>query len=240
MQPIEVTEKFSKWAKSYSGFDGGDIGSPESPSIWVCGIEWGGGGDCEWLENELETNQEDYSGYDDPKDNLAYIFNRQTMKLLCAIDGSNVADYESFAQTIKPFVKSERGYYKMNLYPMSFKNTDHGLWRDCFSRITGLNSKEEYIQWCKKNRFPLFSQLLNKQKPKLIICFGKTYKKEYEDAFSLSASECYNETIMERNLSWYKKDSTTVTVCPFPVNRYGLNSNNLIQEFGDRIKSIIS
>ena len=71
MQPHKVTQKFSRWAKGYSGFDGGDIGSPESPSIWVCGIEWGGGGNCEWLEKELEINPEDLAGgYDDSKKTL--------------------------------------------------------------------------------------------------------------------------------------------------------------------------
>lgn len=31
------------WLRDFHGCDGGDIGSPEKPSVWVCGIEWGGG-----------------------------------------------------------------------------------------------------------------------------------------------------------------------------------------------------
>lgn len=34
---MTVNETFAKWAKSYSGCDGGN---PER-SIWLCGIEWG-------------------------------------------------------------------------------------------------------------------------------------------------------------------------------------------------------
>ena len=234
-----VTEKFSRWAIGYSGCDGGDIGSPESPSIWVCGIEWGGGGSKEWLEKELESNAGDPGwGYNDPQENLAYIFNRQTMKLLCAIDGGNVDEYESFALSKKPFVESERGYYKMNLYPLSFKNTDHNLWGEYFSELTGFYSKNDYIQWCKENRLPFFSEIIRKHKPKLIICFGKTYKGDFENAFCRGSNEEHNEIILKRNFSWYQTDSTTVAICPFPVNRYGLNSNKLLQEFGERIRSI--
>ncbi|WP_260951748.1 hypothetical protein [Campylobacter sp. RM16187] len=36
-------EYFKKWALGFSGCDGGDIGSPENPSAWLCGIEWGEG-----------------------------------------------------------------------------------------------------------------------------------------------------------------------------------------------------
>ena len=33
-----VDARFAKWATSFSGCDGGDIGSPQSKSIWYCGI----------------------------------------------------------------------------------------------------------------------------------------------------------------------------------------------------------
>lgn len=37
---IELTNaKFAKWATGFSGCDGGFIGSPQSKSIWFCGIE---------------------------------------------------------------------------------------------------------------------------------------------------------------------------------------------------------
>jgi hypothetical protein len=240
MSNYNVSEKFSLWAKGYSGCDGGDIGCPESPSIWVCGIEWGVGGSKEWLEKELESNTKvPPLGYNNPEESLDCIFNRQTMKLLCAIDGGNADEYKSFAAKKKPFVKSESGYFKMNLYPLSFKNTDHNLWEDYAPELTGFNSKNDYIQWCKENRFPFFSEITKKYKPKLIICFGKSYKEDFENAFCRGSNEEHNEVILERDLSWYKTDSTTVAICPFPVNRYGLNSNELIHGFGDRIRSII-
>lgn len=240
MQRSNVTEKFRKWATGYSGCDGGDLGSSTSPSTWVCGIEWAGVSNKEWLEKELESDAEDPGyGYDTPEDNLAYIFNRQTMKLLCAIDGGNVEDYKSFAMNKKPFVRLERGYYKMNLYPLPFKNTDNSLWNNYISELTGLNPKHDYILWCRENRFPALSEMAKKHKPKLIICFGKTYKEDFKKAFVRDSNEEHEESILNRKISWYRNDSTVVAVCPFPVNRYGLNSNELLQAFGERIRSIV-
>lgn len=241
MQKSNVTEKFRKWATGYSGCDGGDLGSSTSPSIWVCGIEWGGGGNKEWLEKELESEAKDPGyGYDTPKDNLAYIFNRQTAKLLCAIDGGKVEGYETFAMDKKPFVKLEHGYYKMNLYPLPFKNTNNDLWSDEFSDLTGFNSKGDYVEWCRLNRLPVLSGMAKKYNPKLIICFGKTYKEDFKKAFVDDCNEEHVEDILDRQISWYQDKSTTIVVCPFPVNRYGLNSNELLQAFGEKIKTIIN
>ncbi len=41
---MKTTEaRFKEWCPGYSGCDGGDIGNEDNPSVWVCGIEWGGG-----------------------------------------------------------------------------------------------------------------------------------------------------------------------------------------------------
>lgn len=38
---------------------------------------------------------------------------------------------------------------------------------------------------------------------------------------------------------WTKvSDETTLVVIPFPSGRFGLNSNALLQKFGDRIREI--
>lgn len=107
---MHVKEEFAKWATSYSGCDGGDIGSPASPSVWVCGIEWGGEGiSYEWLKEELK-GQADLNppdGYDTEKENMDYIYNINATKLLAAIDGLPVSEYEKFAINVKPFVKNQ-------------------------------------------------------------------------------------------------------------------------------------
>jgi hypothetical protein len=152
---MSITKKFEKWALGYSGCDGGGIGSPSSPGTWVCGIEWGGGHTPEALVTHME---EDVSspprGYSDWTENLAYIFNWQVMKLLSAINGGSVSDYKKFAETVKPFIDGSPNYFKMNLYPIGFKDTSYARWHDNFSHITGFQSKADYLSWCSTFRFP--------------------------------------------------------------------------------------
>ncbi len=241
MAEQQATPEFSKWAMGYSGCDGGDLGSPQSPSIWVCGIEWGGGDiDGQWLKEQLISDaSEPGYGYDTPEINLSYTFNRQTTKLLCAINGIAVESYEDFARKEKPFVKSQKGYFKMNLYPLSFKNTGDDLWKSWLHELTGFSNKKEYMEWCKKNRFIFLSDIKRKHKPRLIICFGRTYKDDFKSAFCEKDTEERKEKILDRELIWYRSDSTIVAVCPFPTGPHGLNSNILLQEFGKRISSLL-
>jgi hypothetical protein len=178
-------------------------------------------------------------GYDTPEINLSYTFNRQTTKLLCAINGLPVESYEDFAKNEQPFVKSKKGYFKMNLYPLSFKNTYDDLWKIWLHELTGFSTKNEYIEWCKKNRFKFLSEIKKQYKPKIIICFGKTYKDDFKSAFCDDNQGENKEQILDREPFWYKSDSTIVAVCPFPTGPYGLNSNVLLQSFGDRIRELL-
>lgn len=240
---MSVKEKFAKWAVAYSGCDGGDIGSPASPSVWVCGIEWGGEWiSYEWLKEELES-QPDLNppdGYETEKSNIDYIYNINATKLLAGIDGLPVSEYEKFAMDIKPFVKGQKGYFKMNIYPLPFKDTSGDRWKLWMHELTGFSGKDEYLEWCRNNRFQFFRESLKKHKPKLIVCFGKSYKEDFMSAFCGDGVVIRNETISGRDLYWSMSGNTVVTVCPFPTSQHGLNSNNLIQDFGKRIREIVS
>lgn len=239
---MKIENKFQKWVSSFSGCDGGDIGSPESRSTWVCGIEWGGGHDPVSLkENIVESVDSPPYGYENHSENLAYIFNRQTMKLLTAIQGDSVENYIQVSEKIRPFVKDEKGFFKMNLFPVAFKDTNHQRWLSDFIDITGFQSKHEYLTWCRKVRFPIIQSWVEKFKPKLIICFGKTFSIDFESAFINGNSEFKKETILNRELSWSRtQDKTLIVICPFPVNRYGLNSHVLLQAFGERIQTLMN
>ncbi len=240
MATDRITTGFKSWATSFSGCDGGDTGTASSPSVWVCGIEWGGSWCDEiWLKEEITASIDTPpEGYAACEENLSYIYNRQTMKLLLAIDGGLVEDYKRFALERKPFVSGEAGYFKLNLYPIAFKNTNYALWMNEFSGITGLKSKQGYLEWCRKNRFPVIRTWVQRYKPKLVICFGKTYKSDFLMSFVDPGSTENHEKIMGKDLFWYRSGETVVAICPFPVNRNGLNSNALIQAFGDRIRNI--
>lgn len=234
-------EIFTKWVSSFSGFDGGDIGSPTSPSIWICGIEWGGDVSYDWLKNELDTGPvlSPDPGYDKPEDNLGYVYNRNATKLLAAINGLSASDYESFALREKPFVKGQKGYFKLNLYPLPFKDTSPERWLIWLNELTEVSGKEEYIDLCRRHRFGFLRELKKSHKPKLIICFGKSYKDGFASAFGGENGDMHEEDIGGRSLYWFSSDDGIVAICPFPTSQYGLNSNELLDAFGKRIGKLI-
>lgn len=236
-----ASQAFEKWALGYSGCDGGDIGNPQHPSTWVCGIEWGGGHSKEDLIGELGADVSFLpTGYADWEANLAYIYNWQVMKLLTAIKGGSVKGYKEFAKQVKPFVKEQLGFFKTNLYPIGFKDTDKGRWLSDFAELTGFQTKQEYIDWCKNKRFLQMYQWVRWYQPKLIICLGKTYKDDFIAAFANTEIQFNTEVIDEREISWaFNEVGSLVVILPFMVNRNGLVKNVSIQKVGERIADLL-
>ena len=139
----------------------------------------------------------------------------------------------------------------MNLYPIAFRRVANYLWeRYGLAETTGLETKKEYREWCRSNRFPRFAEIIQERKPTLIIGTGKSYL----DDFILfcggtdTNTEIHHQEIVgypespeksTRTLYWAKIGSkTTLAVIPFPSGPYGLNSNALLQKFGDRIRDV--
>lgn len=239
---MKALSEFEKWGLGYSGCDGGDIGSQTSPAIWVCGIEWGGGHTPEALATHIEEDvSQPPKGYDDWKENLAYIFNWQVMKILSVINGGSVSGYKDFAERVQPFVKGRDGYFKMNLYPIGFKDTSHARWHDKFSVITGLQTKTDYLDWCSARRFPQIRKWSEQAIPKLILCLGKAYIQDFRSAFQDEGCDFTHEVIDGRDLYWsVNKQGSLVVVVPFMVNRNGLVKNVSIEKFGKRISLLLT
>lgn len=235
---------FARWATSYSGCDGGDIGSAERRATWFCGIEWGGGhvANVEVLNTMFaEDLRQPPIGYDTWEENLAYIFNWQAMKLLSVINGRQVSDYKSFAKEVKPFTSGSRGYFKMNLYPLAFRNTSHEHWASEFAQATGLADKASYLSWIKANRFPAMRAWTDQHLPKVIVCAGITYLHDFRLAFGEEEMNLTTEIIDDRQLVFgFNTLGTLIVVIPFMVNRNGLTRNASIQKFGERIRSLLS
>lgn len=238
---MTATEEFAQWAIGYSGCDGGDPGTPKAPAIWVCGIEWGGGHGPEGLRADMKH---DYStpwpGYETAEYNLAYRFNWRTCKLLSVIEGNTTSEYKDFVRTQKPFVAGETGYFKANLYPIGFPNTDDSHWEDEFSRITGFTTKNDYVSWCRQTRFPAMRAWARSHRPKAIIGFGKTYRNDFWKAFAEPESTPTFENLLDRQIAWtVNQDGSLVVVAPFPIGPHGLNSDERMASVGERVKSLL-
>ena len=232
------------WMLDFSGCDGGQIGSAEKQSIWICGIEWGSGFNAEELQSYINQTWEgspDF-GYKSLEDSDFYSYNRVVFKLLAVMQGDTIDSYKDFVKKEQPFVESSQSFYfKMNLYPIAFPDTQHTHWVKEFSEITGFEDKSQYLEWCQNNRFPVMQQWVQKYAPKLIICFGKGSANKFNLAFTDNNEEFTSEMVGSLTLQWKKNDNgTIIAVLPFPnAQNKGLKSHSDIEAMGERLAELI-
>ncbi|OZG71077.1 hypothetical protein BTA51_22100 [Hahella sp. CCB-MM4] len=240
-------ENIESWACSFSGCDGGYL----SANTWLCGIEWGGGSKKpdyyeKTLPEEIKKGSAEVNlEWHDWADSLTYPYGISFAKLYQAIKGRNVEDYQYVLKL------TGKELFKMNLYPIAFDSTDHNLWHQYgLDKITGFKSKFLFNTWCFFNRFPFFAELRRKHNPKLIICTGIDYLRDFLMFFGGNTSiERLNidhvspisvANSYDRQFFWVKlPPNTLLVVVPFFSGRYGLNSNYLLQEIGAKIKSLL-
>lgn len=235
-----INEDFKKWAFGFSGCDGGDIGSPKNQSTWLCGLEWGGGFKPEQLADEFKNNvSKPPTGYESHKINLDYQFNTKAIKLLCALNGE--IDHIKFNETVKPFTYGAKGFFKLNLYPLAFKNTSHSLWSEGFTKATGLENKSAYMHWIEQNRFPMFRMWIKEYKPRLIICVGISYKNKFITAFGGDDVQVNEDIAGDKKFYYFiNKNGSMIVITYFLGNRYGLNSDVAIKDTGEKIAKILA
>lgn len=234
--------EIQKWLTDFSGCSGGNIGSKENPSIWLCGIEYGGG----WDEEGLRFNIYEEKWENNPQfghlefDNHPYT--QILYKLLYALAGSDdLADYKKFAIENKIFMQDGSSpYFKMNLYPIAFRKNKSN-WPLEYAEITGFQDKNDYIRACQEHRFPVMRQWVQAYQPKLIICFSNGKKEEFNLAFGDNNDDFFEIKINGLSL-FYKvnNNGTIITVLPFPNRPYGLKSYDDIWAMGVFLRDLLN
>lgn len=238
-----IPNNVKNWICSFSGCDGGNI----QADIWLCGIEWGAGSEIGYYDKELPDEIKkgavaSGSKIYNWKESLTYPYGRSFAKLYKSIKGESVEDYKSVSNLPGDEI------FKLNLYPIAFDSTDPKLWHQYgLSKITGFEDKNTFNTWCFFNRLPYFHKIADQHKPKLIIGTGIDYIRDFLMAFggingidelnvyTIEPQSVKNNTI--RKYYWVKiSEHTTLVVIPFFSGKYGLNSNYLLQEMGERIK----
>ena len=240
---MEPTQEFKEWAIGFSGCDGGNIAGP----IWFCGIEWGGGDTEEGLKFGNVSRPDawtDQQREDCFKKN--YPYDQRAIKLYASIIRSNEKNYAKLARDKKVF-GAQSDLFKFNLYPISFRHDQDELWQKWLYVKTGLPTKSMYRAWCQKNRFPEMKERVQEHKPRLIVCTGFSYLREFIMAFGgvdKSFDTVNKETIQaesSRPLSWVliNEGRTMLVVTPFlGYRKYDLNSEGLLSLFGEKIATI--
>ncbi|EHR42585.1 hypothetical protein [Alishewanella jeotgali] len=237
-----MLDKIKPWACSFSGCDGGN---PEADT-WLCGIEWGLEPDAadEYytrLKQQMQAGAVKVTKTNfDWRHSISYPYGVRFAKLYQAINQQPVQSYRSVAEL------SGEQLFKLNLYPIAFNSTADDLWHQYrFDEATSFPSKLLFNNWCFFNRFPFYAALRKQYQPKLIICTGVNYLKDFlmffagSDGVRTIESEVISINATEkRTLYWSKVDNTLLVVLPFFSGRFGLNSDALLQAFGSRIAQL--
>ncbi|MDC7685035.1 hypothetical protein PQU92_17255 [Asticcacaulis sp. BYS171W] len=155
------------------GVDGGNPGTPESPSTWLLGLEPGKAKNDASSESLYSQKARAY----DIDLQLTWRFNCQAFHLLAAIEGSNNS-YEDFARLHQPFATSESRYFKANLYPLPCNNMAD--FPDEAKLRTGFADKVSYRRWVEENRFQVIRKMIDRCQPRLVIATGTTYRAKFE------------------------------------------------------------
>lgn len=237
---MSVNPIFAKWATEFSGCDGGN----PNGEIWICGLEMAGVNDLEFHE----LSEPPYIGH--PHRDRAEFFNNSkgetqpynvnAVKLLSALEGREVNEYKSFFEEYSCFDKKSN-YFKLNLFPIQFKNTDPKNWLDHQAKITGFSGKKEYKKWCEEHRFPVLKGWVTRFSPKLIICTGTTYDSEFKSAFGSGNTEYLETEAAGKKIKYFvtNNNRTLVAVTYFLVHSTGLNSHEKLALTGKKLSELM-
>jgi hypothetical protein len=236
---MTVTQDFEKWANGFSGCDGGNLHA----KVWFCGIEWGGE-QGHPLERELGLSvSEPPQLYQTPGDILQWPhYGVRLMKLIAAIRGRSIADYEQIAYaTPFPFHR-DSDYFKLNLYPVAYRNLQGRRWPAHYCALTGIPTVEAYLQWCREHRFPRIRSWVERGQPKLIVGVGKGHRDDFLRAFGSSKpiqEECVEGFRFLRTEADAGK--SCLAIIPFLGHQRGcLNSDKGIQAVGQRLGVLLN
>ncbi len=230
----KISKSFEAWAKSFSGCDGGNLNG----SIWFSGIEYGGSklSDFIPLEDPIDMSDEDVR-----KNYFNYQYDRKVMKLYSSIIGRSAGDYREVFHFTNAF-KNDSDVFKMNIYPLAFKNDWKGNWTKELYEKTGFISKTHYQSWCQLERFPIIKNWVRNYQPKIIIATGLTYSLEYRMAFcgiEAAFKEPSSKDVQGKKIFWIEVPDceTILFIIPF-LGPGGLMRDDHIHDFGLRIADI--
>ena len=229
------------------GIDGGDANA----DIWFVGVEWAAREDMiiwqkKWQETEPSVNNliPDINIPDEINDWLdkSCILEHRMGLIIGELENIREDSLQKLAAKLvekNKFFQAGSGYAKLNLYPLPFPCFDeHKNIKSLYPEL-GFETYDGYCRWCAQNRFPVFHNLISAKLPKVIICFGKTNREDFEDAFRcgkqiycrIPANGEYKIELrrLENGSQYY------IVYLPFPKNEH----TNLLTNIGKQIKKML-
>lgn len=230
-----VSSGFEEWALGFSGCDGGN---PKG-CVWLCGLEYGGDDTAEWLCFPDVS----CPAAIDPKDEtfLTHQYNWRALKLLAALKGIQPAEYRRLFRSQSCFA-SESDYFKLNLYPIAFKDTSHTRWTAWLEKKTGFHTKQEYLTWCQTHRFSQLRRWASEHAPRLIVCTGITHAREFCLAFGGTPESICQAEAAGKAIRYFTTNDgrTLVAVIYFFGGAHGLRSDEELRATGEVLSGLVN
>ncbi|QDH18095.1 hypothetical protein [Swingsia samuiensis] len=207
----------------------GNIGTPDKPSIWLCGIEFG-------EAQNINSNLAEEEGYSVEKQ-WGWGYNRKAHKLLCCIEGYPISEAFKFAKERSIFASPDCNYMLTNLFPENCLTVD--TWSAEAQERTGFARKIDYINHVRNVCFKTMRTQVKTHKPKLFIGVGVAHERDFVNIVSEPEIKC---ELTEFKVGRYTKrirlyrGETPLVVIPHLSSASGLNSNESIEKSGKIIR----
>ena len=222
--------------------EGGDLGTPENPSIWLLGIEpgWSIADAAAEAQNtpQRDAEHERYS----VELQLGWPYNVKAFKLLAGIAGQATSDYLAFATAARPFERGCTGYLKANLFSEPFNNIAE--WDQAATELTGFASKPEYQDWLRQERFAVLREMIAKHRPKVVIGTGLTYLHDFMNITGTTQEpEAQRFEVNGHSKRMHISTSGTVPLAVLPHftgGSHGLNSEESVRIAAEAIRKMLA
>ncbi len=224
--------------REFEGCDGGDPGSPESPSVWMFGLEFGQMPTAGAAFEARESGDDKYS----VEQQLGYRYNTNAFKLLAVAHGRPLSEFKTFAHERQPFVQGSKGFFKGNLYPYACKTV--GEWPADAEAEVGLG-KDAYRQWCDRHRIPALLGWVEKYRPSIFIGVGLSAAEQFAQVVfgspsklqeaKFSAANGQTKRVLTLEQGWKK----LIVLPHLSGGSNGLNSDDSLQQAGEMVGQMI-
>ena len=266
MSQITANSGFEKYALSNSGMDGGNLDAP----LYICGIEFGGSFTtttafspepnvpCWSKEMRLKTLEKATAPGDRKNRFTMWPYCRMASKLTVSVLFDCIHDEKDLEREwrhhyctdpeLKGYCGRSGGNFSLNLYPIPFRRISDAKWHSSLTNTTGLQSRQQYRDWCERYRFPILRDLVRTHKPAAIICTSAIEtRKDFASAFCDDRKidwEAPFNTLPQRKtaLPIFRLPSvsseTTLSIVPF-LGQGGILSNENVLKLGRWIRADI-
>jgi len=241
-----IKQEFIDWAKGFSGMNGGNLKAP----LWFCGIEFGGGDPVSFTINKDYCYENDSHELvpcwndkfrRDNEDYKKWQYGQKVAKIACQYKKEQMG-YEIYQDYMDRLFTKDGDTFAMNLYPLSFTESSDDAWEEIHYQETGFPNKIMYKAWCMTYRFSFLRELVYGNKPKVLICTGNNFWKDFRLAFApqgmLFENSFYNKLKIDKyDCEWFEHKGTVVILTPF-LGQGGIMSDNGLKAIAEFAKKL--